>query len=268
MSTAATAAVSSRWPAPPGGPAAIDSKGVAVTPAGRAGQRFRVADLADEIEHRQARHHPVPAVERGGDGLGGVDRGGQPQAGRGRWQDALEERPAEPDALLLGQHEQHRQEPRAAAHDGRGEADDALPAGRVRHRPGRHDEAFRIGRPEVLVQDRDRGQVVRDRRLVEPPGVVVDRDPPDGPAGRQLVGPGRSQVRRLGPSPGRHAVTPSRGRAGHRPSSSSSGGGPPASGAPVARRSSSACMNVSRSPSRTAPVFDVSTPVRRSLTIW
>ena len=44
--------------------------------------------------------------------------------------------------------------------------------------------------------------------------------------------------------------------------------GRPATTAPVASRSSSACMNASRSPSRTADVLPVSTSVRWSLTIW
>jgi hypothetical protein len=38
--------------------------------------------------------------------------------------------------------------------------------------------------------------------------------------------------------------------------------------APNAFWARAACMNSSRSPSSTAPVFEVETPVRKSLTIW
>ena len=214
---------------------------------------LRPAQLAHQVQHRQARRHPVEAVERGRDRLDAVDRGSETEPGIGWRQHALEERPPQPDALLLGQDEQHREEPGPATHHGGGEADDALAARCVGVGPGRHDEPLRIAGPEVVVQRHDRGQVVGDRGLVQPRGVVVDRDPPDRGAGEQLVGAGRSQVRRLGPPADRH---------------SGSSSAPPASGAPVATRSSSACMNVSRSPLSTAAVFDVSTPVRRSLTIW
>ena len=201
-----TVAASSRWPDPSGGTGRDRLEGRGGHPGRQPRQLLRMAHLAEEMQQRQPRRHPVPAVERGRDRLGAVDRRAQgparnrPAAGRAR-----AERPAQTKPLLLGQHEQHREVPGGAADHGRGEADDALPAVGLRLGPGGHDEPLRVGRLEVGVQGHDRGQVVGDRRLVQPPGVVVDRDPPDRRAGHKLIRSGRPQVRLLGPPPDRHA---------------------------------------------------------------
>ena len=125
------------------------------------------------------------------------------------------------------------------------------------HRPlavHRHPEPVRVRRQRVGQEPAQRCQVVGHRRLRQPRLVVLDRRLPGQRAGVEVpVAAGAVRHRDA------RATSPATGY-----SSPSSAEG----GRPVARRSSSACMNRSRSPSRTAPVFDVSWPVRRSLTIW
>ncbi len=207
-------------------------------------QRLGMADAADEIEQRQAGHHPVSAVEAVRDRLGAV-RTGRPQEARsvGR-QDPFEERPTEADALLLRLDEEHREEPLPGSDDGGGEADDPVRA--VAVDPPGDDEPLRVGLLEMAVEGHHGVEVVGDLGLPEPPGVVVDRSPPDRRTGGELVRTGRADVRLLGPEQDGHAAAPA------------SGGSSPDGGRPVASRSSSACMKASRSPSRTAPVFEVS----------
>ncbi len=206
---------------------------------GQVGQDLRHGQVAADRQERQAGDDPVAAVQGVRDRLGAVGGGGQECSVLGRRQDRLEHPPSETEPLLRGADEAHRQVPQPLAPDCRGEADD--PA-----RPLGDDEESGIGGEQVPMEPDDPAQVVRDRMLVEPAGVVVNALAPDLGAGLDIVRSG---------GPDRYLD--------HEVGSDAASGVPP-----VARRSSSACMNVSRSPSRTAPVLLVSTSVRRSLTIW
>ena len=109
----------------------------------------------------------------------------------------------------------------------------------------------------MSVEAADPLELVGNRGYVEAAKVVVQGVTPDDGAARQVGGDGRTE--RDGPF----------GRTGLRwPVQDPVAPGWPSAAPPVASRSSSACMKASISPSRTAPVFDVSVPVRRSLTIW
>ena len=213
------------------------------------GKRLRSLDVADEAEQRCPGHDPVQGVERIRDRLCAVRRGcaRHPVAVGG--QHAAQQIAPQPLGLHLGKHEQHRQEPHVLT-DGRDrEANDPLPARRLGVVLGGDHEALRVRGMHVAVVALHDREVVRDLRLVERHDVVVDRDAPDLCADRDVV-VGR------GPEPDRRAVLAPPGRSGHAASSPlrvSRSNSPP-----VASRSSSACMNASRSPSRTAPVLPVS----------
>ena len=240
-----TALVSSMWPGSAGrtGRDRLERHGHGSR--GQAGQDRGIGHVAADRHQGQARDDPEPAVQAAGDGLGAVDGGGQDGIGVGDRQDRLEQPPADPPRLLLRAHEAHRQEPQAFATDGGGEGDHPALA------LGDHEQA-RVGREEVPVEADDPAEVVGDRVLVQPAGVVVDALAPDLGTGLDVGGSRRPD-----------------GDVGHESGSAAeSASSPPPVARPVARRSSSACMNVSRSPSRTALVLLVSTFVRRSLTIW
>src|SRR5204862_7089636 len=113
----------------------------------------------------------------------------------------------------------------------------------------------------MLVQAGDRFGLDRDQWLVEATHVVVERFAPDVPAGAQIVASGRPQLQAVACA----WVIPARRQSCRR---LRHGRLPLPLAPPVGSRSSAACMNVSRSPARTAVVFDVSAPARRCVTIW
>ncbi len=239
---------------------------------------------ADEPQERDPRHQPERRVQAVGDRLGGVRRGrarahrrgaaGARSRVRAAGRDGAQKGPAEAARLDGRADEEHREEPQPVASEDHHERIDRRPLEAQLRAPvadGAHggpsaslgdEERRRIGTVEVRVQAKDRGEVVGDLRLGETAEVVVERLAPDRRAGRQVSGRGRSDA-----MPGRRDHVRARRRVrGH--ASSGSSAGPPWRPPPVASRSSSACMKASRSPSRTACVFPVSWPVRRSLTIW
>ena len=120
--------------------------------------------------------------------------------------------------------------------------------------PLRDLEPRGIGGQGVGVEAQQARVFDRHRREGHADQVVVDADAMD-PAALREVG-----LRGVAKGDAVQATGPRGGAANHAPVSCSS--------PPVARRSSSACMNASRSPSRTLAVFEVSCRVRRSLTIW
>jgi len=149
---------------------------------------------------------------------------------------APQEAPPEAARLDARLDEQEREEPGRLSLDGDPEGDGrALAAG--------HDPAVAPWPEGQLAEQRAQAVsvVARQRRLV--------------PAGVELVAGGVEDLeagRQIGPF--------------ERPLEEAAHGFVPTCS--VASRSSSAAMNVSRSPSRTAPVLLVSTSVRWSLTIW
>jgi len=202
-------------------------------------------------EGRHPRDHAVARVEGVGDRLDAVRGHAEPEGPavgsrltRAR-QHRLEQRGPDAAALVRRQHEQHREEPDVAA----------LPRGREPHDPSvalRDEEEVRVRRAEVRQQRDERHRLPRRRGLPEGRHVVTDGDPVDLRAGREVL-PGRE--------PDAGAARAGR-RAVHSAAASS------ATDAPVASRSSSACMKVSRSPSSTPVVSLVSCAVRWSFTIW
>ena len=224
-------------------------------------QRRQVCELRrppDDLDDRDLRNHPVPGIEPGGDRLGAVDCGPDERpfgsrrsfgsrrhlVARSVGQQPRQDPAPDPITLRRRLDEQHREIPRRSASIRRSEPKHRRIVGRARCR---HEEELRVSRTKVGEQPPQRLEIARLPRLVESmPVVIADPRGPDMRAGRQVV------VARV-------AVRDRFGQAG----SSTD-----AIGWPAARRSSSACMNTSRSPSRTPAVFDVSTPVRRSLTIW
>ena len=231
-------------------------------PGGQHRHRRPSPDLAGEPPDRDARHHAAPGVDRVRDRLdrvrahaprvdAGVERlvGGRDRraarvdvATRLR---AIHQRLPDPVGLRRRVHEQHRQEPQALAHGRAAEADRG-PVGPIGPSAPSPAVVATQNRSGSVVRRwpssrRRRREVVGHRRLVEPALVVLDARPPD-PRARVEIG--------LDTRP----VADGMGRPHRYSSVSASADG----GRPVASRSSSACMNASRSPSSTAPVFDVS----------
>ena len=217
--------------------------------AGERGERLRSLDVADQAEQRRPGHDPVERIEGVRDRLCAVRRGGARHPVPLGRQHAAQQVAPQPLGLHIGEHEQHRQEPHALTDGGDREADDPFAGRGIGVVLGGDHESLRVRGTQVAVVALDDREVVRDLRLVESQDVVVDRDPPDFGADRDVV-VGRR------PEADRRAVRAPPGRSGHA-ASSPLRVSPPAS-PPVASRSSSACMNVSRSPSRTAPVLPVS----------
>ena len=192
-------------------------------------------------------------------------RGRCPNDGLVIWKQVLQQPATKPRLLCLGQDEQHGQVPQPLADDRRSERHDPLGridplAGRRVARFGRHDEPLRIGRLEVAEQADDTTELRRDLVLAHRHDVVIDRAAPDRGAGRQLIDSGRTERQAIDGATGAAAGTTGESHSPGRAHASTAS-------APITR-SSSACMNASRSPSRTALVLPVSWFDRRSLTIW
>ena len=213
-------------------------------------ERVEAGRRADEIEQRHPGHDPERRVERVADRLGRVGgrRPHEPWLATDRAAaDPRDQRAPDPGRLDVGHHEAHRQEPQVLAPDRGGERDDPVRGWLVGIGLGRHDEPLGVGRLEVRVEPEQRTGLVLDLGLVQPDDVVVDRHSPDIDARLQLVGADGPVGQRIAtghPRPDRHAASPSLS--------------PPRQPSPVASRSSSACMNASRSPSSTAVVLPVS----------
>ncbi len=214
---------------------------------------------ADEVEQWHAGHDAERGVQRVADRLGAVRRGRPDRGGVGGRSDPRQQGPPDARALGLGHDEQHREVPQPFPEDGRGERHDPFTARgfHIGHDGGH--EALGVGRAEVAVQAHERARVGGQLRDAESADVVVDAVPPDLGTGGELV---------LGDRPVGQRLRRQRRRVGGRGHAASPSLSPPRHSPPVARRSSSACMKGSSSPSRTALVLPVSWAVRRSLTIW
>ena len=238
---------------------AISSNGDrARSPSGSGGERRRPLGQADEPEQRHPRHDARAsayspfeigwalsvAVARPVDAVAGP-----PAVAR------REQRPAEAAALRLRPDEQHRQEPRGAR-GGRPTTKASIGGGRRPSVALGDEERRRIGRVEVArtgagsargrrgsrAGRAGRGSRSGRRARSRAGRQVVERRRPKVVAGRGRVAAGRLER-------GGHASSGVARRRRRRRAAA-----PP----PVASRSSSACMNASRSPSRTAWVLPVS----------
>ena len=178
----------------------------------------------DEAEHRHPGDDPERGVQPVRDRLRAVRAGRQHAAVERQREHPLEQRPPQPARLLLRVDEEHGQEPQRSAVHRRPECHDASAPRRIRELG--HQEAARIRAERMRVQPAHARVVLRELRHVQPSEVAVEGVAPDPVALEEvrLRGAGGSGARR----------------------------GQPPSLPPVASRSSSACMNASRSPSRTA----------------
>ena len=240
----------SRWPGPPGGPAAIVSNATGTTPDGSDAERLRPLGQPRQVEQRHPRDDSVRGVQRVRDRLGAVGGRGPGNLGVGR-QHPGEQLTADAAALVLAAARTASTGTRPAP------AKPPRQRRRLARRPirqagrfGGDDEPLRVGRLEVREQSDDRVELGRDLGLGQAHDVLVDR--------RSARSPRRFRSRRSEPVD--RSIRRPRGRA--------RGDAHDATASSPRARSSSACMNASRSPSRTADVLPVSCPVRRSLTIW
>jgi hypothetical protein len=119
---------------------------------------------------------------------------------------------------------------------------------RSRHRQAPHDHSLRLGAVPAARQQQER----RRRRVVEADAALDPAGEPRKAAAAEDDDRIRLEIRRSSPDDPR--------RAGQEPATIAS--------APAMRAASAAARKRSRSPSSTAAGFGVSTPVRRSLTIW
>ena len=216
------------------------------TASGSGGIAIRARRAPDEVEHRQSRDHPDGRIEAVRDGLRRIRRHRQRAPLDSGRQGPLQQGSPDPPELAAGPDEEHRQVPDRSTLHRRREGDHLRCA-----RPG----AVGPASPGAVATQKRSGSVAsawawsrrsacvvgRDLLLAERQQVVVQALAPDVLAGRQVGCRGRPERDPVGQ--------------GHAGSSSPSS---PDGGLPVARRSSSACMKESRSPSRTALVFDVS----------